>query len=105
MSLSKLDSGPRLFGQSQQAPNMSLLDSLKKYTVVVADTGDIDAIAHAKPQDATTNPSLILAAAQLPQYQHLVDQAVLFAKKHPGDGNARLAVMLDKLFVLFGTEI
>ncbi|HAB17805.1 MAG TPA: transaldolase [Verrucomicrobiota bacterium] len=84
---------------------MSLLDSLKKYTVVVADTGDIDAIARAKPQDATTNPSLILAAAQLPQYQHLVDQAVLFAKKQAGDANARLSVMMDKLFVFFGLEI
>ncbi len=84
---------------------MTLLDSLKNYTVVVADTGDIDAIARTKPQDATTNPSLILAAAQLPQYRNLIDQAVLFAKKQPGDAEARLAAMLDKLFVLFGTEI
>jgi len=84
---------------------MTLLESLKKYTVVVADTGDIDAIARARPQDATTNPSLILAAAQLPQYRHLIDQAALFAQKQPGDAEARMASMMDKLFVLFGTEI
>jgi len=84
---------------------MTLLESLKKYTVVVADTGDIDAIARARPQDATTNPSLILAAAQLPQYRPLIDQAALFAQKQPGDAEARMAAMMDKLFVLFGTEI
>lgn len=84
---------------------MTLLEALKQYTVVVADTGDIDAIARAKPQDATTNPSLILAAAQLPQYRHLIDQAVLFAKKQPGTADDRMAAMMDKLFVLFGTEI
>ena len=48
---------------------MSLLDSLKKYTTVVADTGDIEAIGKAKPQDATTNPSLLFKSAQQPQYK------------------------------------
>ncbi|MFO1460654.1 MAG: transaldolase [Verrucomicrobiota bacterium] len=84
---------------------MSLLDSLKKYTVVVADTGDIDAIARAKPQDATTNPSLILGAAQMPQYRGLVDHAVRLASAVSGDTEARLAAMMDRLFVLFGIEI
>ena len=84
---------------------MSLLDSLKKYTVVVADTGDIDAIARTKPQDATTNPSLILGAAQLPQYRGLVDQAVQLAQGTAGDAEARLSAMMDRLFVLFGLEI
>ena len=51
---------------------MNLAESLKKYTTVVADTGDIDAIAHHRPQDATTNPSLLYQAAQLPPYRHLV---------------------------------
>ena len=55
---------------------MTLLDSLKKYTTVVADTGDIEAIAKYKPQDATTNPSLLLQAAQQPKYAHLVEQAL-----------------------------
>ncbi|MBL9173223.1 MAG: transaldolase [Verrucomicrobiales bacterium] len=84
---------------------MSLLDSLKKYTVVVADTGDIDAIARAKPQDATTNPSLILGAAQMPQYRGLVDNAVRLATAVSGDADARLSAMMDRLFVLFGIEI
>ena len=84
---------------------MSLLDSLKKFTVVVADTGDIDAIARTKPQDATTNPSLILGAAQMPQYRGLVDQAVRLATAVSGDSDARLAAMMDRLFVLFGIEI
>ena len=55
---------------------MTLLDSLKRYTTVVADTGDIEAIAAHKPQDATTNPSLLYQAAQKPQYQHLVEAAL-----------------------------
>jgi transaldolase len=84
---------------------MTLLDSLKKYTVVVADTGDIEAIARTKPQDATTNPSLILNAAQKPQYRSLLDQAVQLARKASGDGAERLAVLMDRLFVLFGLEI
>jgi len=84
---------------------MTLLDSLKKFTVVVADTGDIDAIARTKPQDATTNPSLILGAAQMPQYRPLVDQAVQTARDAAADAEGRLAVMMDRLFVLFGMEI
>jgi len=55
---------------------MKLLESLKRYTTVVADTGDIAAIAEHRPQDATTNPSLLLQAAQKPQYQRLVDEAL-----------------------------
>ena len=54
---------------------MNLLEGLKQYTVVVADTGDIDAIAKYKPQDATTNPSLLLKAAQMPQYREHVAAA------------------------------
>ena len=52
------------------------LEQLRQYTVVVADTGDIDSIKQYAPQDATTNPSLILKAAQLPQYQHLIDASL-----------------------------
>ena len=52
---------------------MNLLESLKRYTTVVADTGDIEAIAEYQPQDATTNPSLLYQAAQKPQYEHLVN--------------------------------
>lgn len=78
---------------------MSLLTELKKYTIVVADTGDIDAIAAHKPQDATTNPSLLLKAAQQPQYSHLFDDALAKAKQ--GDTER----LMDQLAVNFGCEI
>ncbi len=84
---------------------MTLLDSLKRYTTVVADTGDIDAIAAHKPQDATTNPSLLYQAAQKPQYQHLVDAALRDASRVPGDHGARAEAFIDSLFVGFGREI
>ena len=84
---------------------MTLLESLKQYTVVVADTGDIEAIAKAKPQDATTNPSLILAAAQMPQYRGLIDQAVAVARQEGQTAAERMVVLMDRLFVLFGIEI
>ncbi|WP_422931252.1 transaldolase [Singulisphaera sp. PoT] len=84
---------------------MSLLDSLKKYTTVVADTGDIDAIAQYKPQDATTNPSLLFNAAQQPQYAHLVEQALSDAAKDGGSKEAQTEAFMDRLFVGFGREI
>jgi len=74
------------------------LDSLKNYSLVVADTGDIDAVARWKPQDATTNPSLLLASAEDPRYQPLVDKAIREA-----DGDVGCAV--DALFVQFGVRI
>ncbi|HEY5376775.1 MAG TPA: transaldolase [Polyangiaceae bacterium] len=84
---------------------MSLLDSLKKYTIVVSDTGDIETIGKLKPQDATTNPSLLLKAAQQPQYKHLVEEALSYSKKQPGDAPAQAEAFMDKLFVNFGCEI
>jgi transaldolase len=84
---------------------MNLLESLKRYTTVVADTGDFEAIAEYKPQDATTNPSLIYQAAQKPHYQHLVNEALDFALRSPGDAAARSAEFMDKLFITFGCEI
>src|SRR5579859_6449124 len=84
---------------------MNLLESLKRWTTVVADTGDIDAIAEHKPQDATTNPSLLLHAAQLPRYQRLVDEALDYAVR-TGKGQAdRSVAFMDRLFVDFGREI
>ena len=62
----------------------SLLDQLREVTVVVADTGDIQAIETYKPQDATTNPSLITAAAQMPQYQEIVDDTLKAARQSLG---------------------
>ena len=84
---------------------MNLLESLKRWTTVVADTGDIDAIAAHKPRDATTNPSLLLHAAQQPRYQDLVDDALNFAIKAGGDPAARSVAFMDKLFIDFGYEI
>ena len=84
---------------------MTLLESLKKYTTVVADTGDIQAIAHHRPQDATTNPSLLYQAAQKPEYRHLVDEATELAQKSGGDHDAMAEEFIDQLFVLFGAEI
>ena len=84
---------------------MSLLDSLKRYTVVVADTGDIDAIRRHTPQDATTNPSLLLKAAQQPQYRGLVDGALADAAGVAAPGEARTEAFMDRLAVGFGREI
>src|SRR6516225_385036 len=84
---------------------MNLIDSLKRYTTVVADTGDIEAIAEYKPQDATTNPSLLYQAAQKPQYEHLVDDALDHAIHFPGDRAARTEAFMDRLAVNFGCEI
>ncbi len=84
---------------------MTLLESLKKYSVVVADTGDIDAIARLKPQDATTNPSLLYSAAQRPEYRHLVQEAIEHADREGGDQKQQSEAFMDRLFVSFGREI
>src|SRR5215471_5006568 len=84
---------------------MNLLESLKRSTTVVADTGDFESIAEHRPQDATTNPSLIFQAAQKPHYQHLVDEALDFAVRSTGDAAARRVAFIDKLFITFGCEI
>lgn len=81
------------------------LSQLKEITTIVVDTGDIDAIKKYHPIDATTNPSLILAAVQKPQYMHLVDDAVAYAKKHAKSVKEQGSQLMDKLFVNFGTEI
>ncbi|KAM6159349.1 transaldolase [Rhynchocyon petersi] len=83
----------------------SVLDQLKQFTTVVADTGDFNAIDEYKPQDATTNPSLILAAAQMPAYQDLVEEAMAYGKKLGGSQEQQITNAIDKLFVLFGAEI
>ena len=84
---------------------MSLLDSLKRVTTVVADTGDIEAMRQFKPQDATTNPSLLLKAAQQPRYRALVEAALADGER-AGSGNAaRTEAFMDRLAVNFGAEI
>ena len=79
---------------------------LKKFTVVVADTGEFSTIKQFSPQDATTNPSLILKAALLPEYQSLVENAVSYGLAHPGlSETERMHLIEDKLAVSFGVEI
>lgn len=81
------------------------LTSLRKLTTVVADTGDIAAMKLYKPQDATTNPSLILNASQLPEYRKLIDDAVTWAKSQSNDRAQQLTDASDKLAVNIGLEI
>ena len=86
----------------------SLLEQLREMTVVVADTGDIQAIEKFTPRDATTNPSLITAAAQMPEYQEIVDETLLQAKKDAGSGVAEAQIVslgFDRLAVSFGKKI
>jgi Transaldolase len=84
---------------------MTLVDSLKKYTILVADTGDIEAIAKHRPQDATTNPSLLFQAAQMPTYRHFVEEAAELAEQRGGRHEEMAEEFIDRLFVLFGCEI
>ncbi len=84
---------------------MSLLDQLSKMTTIVCDTGDIDSIKKYQPVDATTNPSLILQAASLPQYRHLLEEAVAYAKAHSKTVEEAQKLALQKATVNFGVEI
>ncbi|MBK1644667.1 transaldolase [Thiocapsa imhoffii] len=85
---------------------MSKLDQLKTMTTVVADTGDFESIAEYTPQDATTNPSLIYKAAQMPHYRELVEDAVLHGMREGGaDALSQTRATIDKLAVNFGSEI
>lgn len=83
----------------------SSLAQLKSHTVVVADTGDFEAMKQYKPTDATTNPSLMLSAANMPQYKHLIEKAVEYGRKSGSNVKEQLEAAADKLFVLFGAEI
>ncbi|MCU7555494.1 transaldolase [Alteromonas sp. ASW11-19] len=81
------------------------LEALREMTTVVADTGDIEAIKKYAPVDATTNPSLLLKAASLPQYAGLIDDAVAWAKLQSNDSDQQLTDAADKLAVSIGKEI
>ena len=87
------------------ATKLSQLDQLKKFTKVVADTGDFETMRAYKPQDATTNPSLILQAAQKPEYAELVDKAVADNKGSSLTGAALIDDIIDHVLVNFGLEI
>lgn len=83
----------------------SQLDQLKQFTVVVADTGDFATLKQYAPQDATTNPSLILKAAQMPEYAPVVAKAVADGKQTGASGEKLLAEVMDRLLIAFGVEI
>jgi transaldolase len=84
---------------------MNQLDQLKQHTVIVADSGDIDSILQYQPQDATTNPSLIYKAAQLPQYRTLLSDAIASVGESYPNNAARAAAIADYLAVSIGTLI
>jgi len=84
---------------------MNLLEQLRKMTVVVADTGDFESIAQYQPRDATTNPSLLFKAAQMPRYGPLLDEAISSSQSQAGDPNAQMEAVIDRLFIAFGKEI
>lgn len=83
----------------------SALDQLKTFTLVVADTGDFEAMRKYRPQDSTTNPSLIYAASQLPQYKALVEDALNYGRKNGKTLRNQVELAMDKLSVNFGLEI
>src|SRR6185369_17586371 len=84
---------------------MNKLDQLKKLTTVVSDTGEFEEIKKYQPTDATTNPSLILAASEKPEYQFLIEEAVVYGTKHGKSKAEQLTQAMDKVFVNFGIEI
>jgi transaldolase len=81
------------------------LDQLRTMSAVVADTGDIDLIRQFRPEDCTTNPSLILKAAQKPEYGHLVDEAIAWAGKKAGTREARIGAACDRIAINFGEQL
>lgn len=83
----------------------SKLDQLAKMTTIVADTGDIEAVRRLKPIDCTTNPTLILKAAEMPAYADLVNEAVTWGKAQAGTKAARINAVCDRLAVTFGAEL
>ncbi len=91
--------------KTETPATLNQLDQLKKFTKVVADTGDFESLKEFAPQDATTNPSLILKAAQMPGYKRLVEKAIADGKKSNATGKALLNQIVDDLLVAFGTEI
>ena len=84
---------------------LSQLEQLKKFTIVVADTGDFESIKDFKPRDATTNPSLIYAATQKEKYAHLLDEVIADRKKSGLSGAAQIEDIIEHLLVKFGCEI
>src|SRR5947207_12674792 len=90
---------------AEKKTKLNQLDQLKKFTKVVADTADFESIKEFKPQDATTNPSLVYAATQKQQYAHLLDEVLTERKKSGLSGHEQIEDICDHLLVQFGTDI
>ncbi len=84
---------------------MNLLESLKQHSLIVADTGDFESIRKYKPRDATTNPSLLLKAAQMPEYKDILERTLAETRKEASGTQDAVKLALDKLAVAFGLEI
>src|SRR5467141_2480537 len=91
--------------EKKQTKQTSQLDQLKRFTKVVADTGDFATLKEYAPQDATTNPSLIFKAAQMPAYKDLVEKAIAESRRSGAAGDMLISQIVDHLLVLFGVEI
>jgi len=98
-------SNPATLAETKVTQTVSQLDALKRFTKVVADTGDFSTLKQFAPQDATTNPSLIFKAAQMPAYKELLEKALADNRKSAGSKKAILNKIVDELLVLFGVEI
>jgi transaldolase len=86
-------------------PTNSLLSQLKEHSLIVADTGDFEHIRQFQPRDATTNPSLLLKAAQMPEYQPVLERVLSEAKASGLSGSKAVDLAMDKLAIAFGIEI
>src|SRR5437867_9573689 len=84
---------------------LNQLEQLKKFTKIVADTADFESIKEFKPQDATTNPSLVYAATQKPEYAHLLDEVLADRKKSGLSSHEQIEDICDHLLVQFGADI
>jgi transaldolase len=91
--------------EKETGTNLSQLDQLKEFTKVVADTADFESMKEFKPQDATTNPSLVYAAAQKPAYAHLLEEVLADREKSGLSGHEQIEDICDHLLVQFGTDI
>ncbi|HEY3602738.1 MAG TPA: transaldolase [Chthoniobacterales bacterium] len=90
---------------SEEKTKLSQLEQLKKFTIIVADTADFESIKDFKPEDATTNPSLVYAATQKEQYGHLIEAVLKDRKKSGLSGHAQIEDICDHLLVQFGSDI
>jgi transaldolase len=97
--------GTAVVEEKKTGTKLSQLDQLKEFTKVVADTADFESIKQFKPQDATTNPSLVYAATQKQQYGHLLEEVLADRKKSGLGGHEQIEDICDHLLVQFGTDI